>query len=181
MSSISELLVKEKLGSWTSSNKVQEVLGLSSMDERSFKKELTALETRGIIERMGAKKGLKFKCAGSVSKPVEITEKVKKPKEEKPEKANKNSSKKIEISDISCEITTLDKHEFTNEVTNVSISQLMAFIAKNPGDHSFSVAIKRTQRGIQVKTYRDIYLLSDVLYTKESFMNLLKASGVSLE
>ena len=61
MSNISETLLKEKLSDWTSYNKVQEALNLSDIDETVFKKELTTLETKGLIERTGAKKGLKFR------------------------------------------------------------------------------------------------------------------------
>ena len=61
MSSISEDLLKNKLYDWTASNKIQETLGLTSMDVALFKKELSALESKGTIERAGAKKGLKFR------------------------------------------------------------------------------------------------------------------------
>ena len=179
MNNIPEILVKERLHSWTLSAKVQETLGLSSMDEGSFKKELTALESKGIIERSGARRGLRFKYKDTEAK-TESKEATTGPVIE--EKATKVKSKpKVDIAEIPCEITCLDRHEFTKDVTNVSIGQLLAFIAKNPGEHSFSLAIKRTQRGIQVKTYKDIFLLSDVLYTKESFMLLLKASGITFE
>ena len=188
MNSISEALVREKLSDWTSSNKVKEVLELTSVEESLFKKEFGLLETKGIVERMGAKKGLKFRYKNSIVAENTIQKELKNDSKEEVSKhldvvvSEKKSKKaKIAIEDIPCEIVILDKHEFTEEVTNVSINKLFTFITRNASEHSYTLSIKRTARGICVKTYRDIFMLSEVLYTKENFLLLLKASGISLE
>jgi hypothetical protein len=181
MSNISETLLKEKLSEWTSSTKVREALELSSMDEALFKKELNILETKGLIERTGAKKGLKFKYKFSDELKKEFTEETNIPENIKIEPEKKNKKSKVNIEDIQCEIVNLDKHEFTEEVTNVSLNKLFTFITRNASEHSYTLSIKRTTKGICVKTYRDIFMLSEVLYTKENFLLLLKASGVSLD
>lgn len=181
-SNISEKLLKEKLSSWTASTKVQETLGLSSMDEASFKKELTDLESKGLIERTGAKKGLKFKHNTGKQEPVEDGEVIKLSAKIKKEKKPKKEKKvKIDVEDIPCEVTNMDRHEYTDEVNNVPLNKILTFLTKSPGDHSFSLSIKRTNKGLCVKTYRDIFLMSEVLYTKESFITLLKASGISID
>jgi hypothetical protein len=188
MSKVTKELVQEKLEEWTPSTKVQETLGLSSMDEALFKKEFQALEDKGIVEREGAKRGLKFKfkTANKESKdasssdllammktsPKETTES--KPKSKKPEKA-------VDISELPSEVTIIPKHEYHAEVTNVPLSNLLAFLLKGSTDTDRSISLKRTQKGVIVKTYNSIYLLSEVLYTKENFNKLLKASGISLE
>ena len=185
MNNITEELLKENLTSWTASTKVQETLGLSSMDEHSFKKELVALETKGLIERMGAKKGLKFKYKttdGTIETEINDENTVKIITEEPKEKVSKvKKTSKIALEDIPCEITTLDRNEFSAEVTHVQIGQLMTWILRNPGEHSFSIAIKRTAKGVCVKTYKDIFLLSEVLYTREAFSKLIQASGLHNE
>ena len=186
MTNITEPLLKEKLTEWTPSTKVQETLGLTSMDESSFKKELVALETKGLIVRMGAKKGLKFKYGSSETSGVtEVQEDgqvkiiTETPTNERVSKSKKQH--KITIEDIACEVTCLDKNEFSAEVTNVEIPLLLSFILKNPGEHSLSLSFKRSQKGIVVKTYKDIYLLSEVFYTREAFVQLIKTSGITLE
>ena len=184
MSNISETLLKEKLSDWTSSNKVQEALNLSDIDETVFKKELTTLETKGLIERTGAKKGLKFRYKFSEKLKQEFTEDVTSTDTVTPEtfsQEKKPKKAKVNLADIQCEIVNLDRHEFTEEVTNVSINKLFTFITRNASEHSYTLSFKRTTKGICVKTYRDIFMMSEVLYTKENFLLLLKASGVSLD
>ena len=184
MNNITEPLLKEKLFDWTASTKVQETLGLSSMDEGSFKKELIALESKGLIERSGAKKGLKFKYKTTDStSTTEVKEdgQVKIITEAKDVAVKPKKQHKINIEEIPCEITCLDKNEYTSEITNVNIAKLMTFILKNPGEHTLSLSLKRSQKGICVKAYKDIYLLSEVLYTRENFVKLLKASGITSE
>ena len=118
---ISEALLKEKLSDWTSSNKVQETLDLSSMDESSFKKELNTLETKGIIERTGAKKGLKFryKFSDKLAKELSETPDSNLEKSVNINVEKKSKKAKVNLEDIQCEIVMLDRHEFTEEVTNV--------------------------------------------------------------
>ncbi len=174
---IPEELIKDKLFTWTSSNKIQEILGLTSMDAALFKKELSALESKGIIERAGAKKGLKFRYKNKQQTEAQPSVEHNAPvKEEK-----KKKKAKIDIEDIPCAVSNMDRHEFTDDVNNVTINKLMLFLLKNPGEHSFSVSIKRTAKGFCIKTYRDIFLMSEVFYTKESFIMLLKASEITLE
>lgn len=181
MTKVSSELVQKLLTEWTPSTKVQELLGLSSMDEALFKKELFALEEKGIIEREGARRGLKFKAvvgnapAKSDSKsPVLEQQTTVKPK-------LKRSEKRVDVSEIPCEIVNIPRHEYTGEVTNVSITDLISFLLKGNSDGSRSLAIKRSSKGVSIKVYNDIYILSEVSYTKENFLKLLKASSLSLE
>lgn len=187
MSKLTSELVKEVLTEWTPSTKVQELLGLSSMDEALFKKELLALEEKGVVEREGARRGLKFRAVNgkpSVKKDSSSTQDTKpvaaKTEETVKPKAKK-SEKKVDVSEIYCEVVYVPKHEYVHEVTNVAITDLLSFLLKGSVDGSRSLAIKRTSRGVTIKTYNDIYMLSEVTYTKENFSKLLKASGISLE
>lgn len=181
-SNISEALLKDKLYAWTASNKIQETLGLTSMDVALFKKELTALESKGIIERAGAKKGLKFryKVSQPAAQPTLIKEKVEQIDTQTKETKKKNKPK-VSIEDIPCAISNMDKHSYTEEVTNAPLNNILGFLTKSPGDYTFSLSIKRTSKGLCVKTYRDIFLMSEVFYTKENFLLLLKASGITIE
>lgn len=187
MSKVTKELVREKLGEWTPSTKVQETLGLSSMDEALFKKEFQALETEGVIEREGAKKGLKFKFKTSKeskdASPSDLLALMGTPKTEvhtsKPK--SKKAEKPVDVTELASEVTIIPKHEYHSEVTNVPLSNLLSFILKGSSEVDRTIALKRTQKGVVVKTYSGIYLLSEVLYTKENFNKLLKASGISLE
>ena len=182
MSNISETVLKEKLTDWTASSKVQELLGLTSVEETIFKKELASLVEKGIIERTGAKKGLKFRFKSEIDDSNEVKE-VEKPTKTKVKIKQKKAKVKkvIDVSEIECEVCNMVKNDITTEVTNVPIDKLLSFIVKNPGEHSYSISIKRTQKGICVKTYRDIFIMSEVNYTKENFLLLVKASGITLE
>lgn len=189
MSKLTSDLVTEVLTEWTPSTKVQELLGLSSMDEALFKKEFLALEEKGIVEREGARRGLKFRAVSgkpsdkkdSTSAQEAKTTPVTSKTEETIKPKAKKSEKRVDVSEIYCEVVHVPKHEYVHEVTNVPITDLLAFLLKGSVDGSRSVAIKRTSKGVTIKTYNDIYMLSEVTYTKENFGKLLKASGISLE
>ena len=81
-----------------------------------------------------------------------------------------------------CEIVNVPRHEHVSEVTNVDIVSLISYLLKGnlEGPESKTIALKRTSKGVTVKTYSDIYMLSEVTYTKENFGKLLKVSGISL-
>lgn len=192
MSKISKDLVVEKLVDWTPSNKVQELLGLSSMDEDSFKKEFSDLEKQGLVIRDGARRGLKFKAATSDSIKVVKPE----PKKEEPvaavtttedpvkvakKKKHVTAATKADIKDIECEITIFPQHELMSAVTHVSVPDLLSFMLDGSSDSSRAISIKKTSKGIIVKTYRDIFCLSEVTYTKENFKKLLKLSDICLD
>lgn len=189
---VTKELVQEKLLEWTASSKVQEVLGLSSMDEALFKKELQTLEDKGLIERDGIRRGLKFKAviAGEPKKIPKVddasnflaamTGKSSTVAAE-PKPKSKKAEKTVDLSEIPCEVTHIPKHEHIHEVTHVGINSLLAFLIKGPGDGDRSISLKKCPKGIVVKTYNNIYLLSEVIYTKENFSKLLKASGITLE
>ena len=181
MSSITPALIAEKLVDWTPSCKVQELLGMTSMDTALFKEELHSLELKGIVIRDGVRRGLKFKSAQSDSITASNKE-VKQPVISKKEKKAKKEKKvsKVDSRDIDCEATIFPRHEYESEVTKVSVAQLLSFILTGSND-SRTLSIKRTTKGIVIKTYRDIFCLSEVLYTKENFIKLLNASNISLD
>lgn len=188
-------LVATNLVDWTLSAKVQEVLGLSSVDEALFKKELAALEEQGIIERDGVRRGLKFRASfaalsGKPDKPEKVSKKKEvpvvdnsiesKPKKEKKEKKAK-AVPELSVKDIPCEISILPRHEYMSDVTNVAISKLFEFMLRGSADTGRSISFRKMNRGIQVKTYNEAYILSDVIYSKENFKKLLKISGIISE
>ena len=181
MNKLTPALIAEKLKEWTPSSKIQELLGLVSMDTALFKEELHNLEIKGIIIRDGVRRGLKFKSAQVDSITVfnkEDTKILVVAKQEKTVKAIKNI--KEDSRNIEGEVTIFPKHAYIDEVTKVSISQLLSFILANTSD-SRTLSIKKTAKGITIKTYRDIYCLSEVLYTKENFNKLLAASNILLD
>lgn len=190
MSNISTELLAEKLSDWTLSSKVQDALGLSSMDEDSFKKEFSALETKGLVIRDGVRRGLKFKVSDTIKAgkigasessetPAETTSVpvVKtKPKTEK----KKSSHSSLNVKDIPAEVTIFPNHEYIHEVTHVSVTKLLSFIL-DAGTEQRTMSIQRTSKGITVKTYRNGFCLSEVIYTKENFKTLLSASNINLD
>lgn len=187
MSNISTELLAEKLSDWTLSSKVQDTLGLSSMDEDSFKKEFSALEAKGFIVRDGVRRGLKFKVSDTIktgkievsteeAEPVKIV--VKDPAIKKVKKHHSPTA--VDAKDIEAEVTIFPRHEYMDEVTKASIPQLISFMLDG-GDSSRTISIKKTSKGVVVKTYRDIFCLSEVIYTKENFKKLLNASNIKLD
>jgi len=181
MSKLTAALVAEKLTAWTPSCQVQELLGMDSMDAALFKEELHKLEASGVIIRDGVRRGLKFKFAGSTSQTVsrETSTSVATSSLPKKEKKHKPIPKE-DARDIECEATIVPRHEYIDVVTKASITQLLSFVL-NVATENRTLSIKRTPKGIIVKTYKEVYCLSDVFYTKENFMKLLKASNISLD
>ena len=190
MSNISTELLAEKLAEWTLSSKVQDVLGLSSMDEDSFKKEFSALETKGFIVRDGVRRGLKFKASDTIKSgkiTVPVLEESSKSKEDTSVAVTKPKSEKkkakyhsLNVKDIPAEVTIFPQHEYIHEVTHVALTRLLSFILDTQTEQR-TVAIQRTSKGITVKTYRNGFCLSEVIYTKDNFKTLLTASNINLD
>lgn len=178
---VTKELVLANLQEWTPSTQVQEKLGLSSMEDAVFKRQFYALEEKGIVEREGAKRGLKFRAVTQGKTEAKPVEKAKPTAEDAP-KAKAKRENSLDISEIPCEITIIHKHEYMSDVTNVGIGSLIAFMLKAHSEQgNRTLSIKKSPKGITVKTYNDIYLLSEVTYTKENFYKLLKASGITLD
>lgn len=178
MTELTPELVREKLTDWTPSTKIQELLGLSEMDEAQFKKQLSTLEASGVIERIGAKKGLKFKAVtadGSSSIVEQAPEKT-----EETKSTHKKPQLTGAVSELPCKISILPPHVHTSEVTNVSLTQLLSFVLSGSSEDTQSLFIERNSHGITVKTHKNEYLLSEVIYDKETFNKLLKLSSIKL-
>jgi hypothetical protein len=174
---VSQELIESKLKNWTLSCKIQETLGLTSMEEALFKKELFALEEKGLLEREGVRRGLKFryKAPSSFSKSSDdSTEEV---QEETTE------IEEAQISNIAAFLQQKE-HDKKELEKQKSVSDMFSFLLKaspdnDPCINSYTFAIKHTSDGFFVRMYAGILIVSETFYTQDKFIKYLKASGIT--
>lgn len=174
---ISKSLLKDKLSDWVLSAKVQETLGLSNMDEATFKRQLAEFESAGVIERSGERRGLKFRFVDTeslVATPTSSKGSVEKPKSEKSEKISDKTDE-----DIPRHIINLPKHSYSDILENSNFAGLLKFILKD-SENKLQISCTNTSQGITLKIHADGKLLFETVYTKENYLKFLKNSGITL-
>lgn len=67
---ITKELLESKLRQWTLSSQVHKVLGFTDEQESAVKAELNTLAELGVVDKDGARRGLKFRLAGIVDEPT---------------------------------------------------------------------------------------------------------------
>lgn len=169
-------LLAAKLKNWTLSCKVQETLGLSSMDEASFRKQLEAFEKQGFLIKEGARRGLKYKYVEKESIfSDEYTE------------AEKDGDSKEEEKQISTLAAYLHQkaHDKTESAKAKTFAEALAFLLKAPVDsdpciRAYTLALKHSSDGVQLKIYAGLLPLVDTVFTKHKFVKYLQESGVAI-
>lgn len=180
---ISQELVASKLKDWTLSCKIQETLGLTSMEEALFKKELSALEEKGVLEREGARRGLKFRYKAPTS--FSSNKNLKELEECESCEEAISETEEAQISNIAAYLQQKrhDKEQLEKQKT---LPQLLSFLVKtspnnDPCITSYTCAIKHTSEGFVVKVYAGMNTLSETFYTHDKFIKYLKTSGIVLD
>lgn len=166
-------LLKKKLSSWTLSAHVVETLGLSSDDEAQIKKELIDLCDKGIVEKDGVRRGLKFRYIGN---------------DENEEIATEDSSDSDDTMHVAGDILAYVKQKQhdrdTLDVAGREFSDFLKYItllcspASDPSIISYTLAIKHTADGIVLRVHNGILLVYEKLYTVDKFLKYIAASGV---
>ena len=115
MALVTKELLEAKLTTWTLSSQVHKVLGFTDEQEAAVKLELNTLAELGIVDRDGARRGLKFRLAG-VPEPE--------PSDEDDIKVDSSVQGYIRVRD-SLKTSTKDKNffELLEWITNVSVDR----------------------------------------------------------
>ena len=144
---ITKELLESKLRVWTLSSTVHKVLGFTDEQEAVVKAELATLAELGVVDRDGARRGLKFRLAGMTDpEPSEI--------EDTP--VDSSVTGYTRVRDV-LKIDTKDKNlfELLEWVTNVSVNH-------DPTLTSMTLAIKKMPDGsIVLRTYAGIVTLHE--------------------
>lgn len=163
---ITKELLEAKLRTWTLSSSVHKVLGFTDEQEATVKAELATLAELGVVDRDGARRGLKFRLAG-------ITDPE--PSDEMDDVPTEEDRSVLGYKRVKEHITsTVDKkslYELLEWITNVSISQ-------DPHLTSMTLAIKKLPDGsISLRTYASIAKLHEVNFnTPEAFAKFIQKS-----
>ena len=166
---ITKELLEEKLTVWTLSSQVHKALGFTDEQEAAVKAELNTLAELGVVDRDGARRGLKYRLAGVPELELSLDE-----------DSEDEASAEVEHNILTYKKTrdlmyksTKDKtlYELLDWITNVSISQ-------DPSLTSMTLAIKKLPDGsIVLRTYAAILKLDEVEFkTPEKFAKFIQKS-----
>ena len=134
---ITKELLEAKLTTWTLSSNVHKVLGFTDEQEATVKAELATLAELGIVDRDGARRGLKFRLAGVPD--IEPSDDI---------PVDSSVTGFVRVSDA-LKVDTKDKNlfELLEWITNVSVNH-------DPTLTSMTLAIKKCPDGsIVLRTY----------------------------
>jgi hypothetical protein len=148
MAILTQELLKKKLSSWTLSSKVPEHLGFDESKGLEIKQELQALVEMGLVERIGERRGLKFrfKSADNKDEQDEVLAEEKEEEEDPP------------LSDAaSLRAYFADRDTIKSETSGKTPLQMMSVITgvaiKDPSVTSHTLAYKRTAEGDIIVTF----------------------------
>ena len=147
MALITRELLEQKLSTWTLSSQVHTVLGFTSDQEAAVKLELATLAELGIVDKEGARRGLKFRLAGVIDP---------EPSDSDESSVDRSITGYMRVRDA-LKIDTKDKtlYELLEWITNVSVNH-------DPTLTSMSLNIKKCPDGsIVLRTYASCLALHE--------------------
>lgn len=182
MALLTKELLKSKLSDWTLSCKVCDTLGLTADAEAQVKSELFALEEKGLVERDGVRRGLKFRYKPSSD--VVLTE-----DSEESDEPLVISAKEIGgfvAAPIEGYVRQKDRDKDITGKAVKDFKELLKFVVSSSpeeqaGISSYTLAIKKNNEGIVLKIYSGITTVSEHAFTVPKFVKFVKESGVLLD
>lgn len=174
---LTQQLLKKKLSSWVLSAHTTEVLGFTPENSAQIKQELLAFCDKGLVEKEGVRRGLKFKYVGNSSEETE----------ESAGKTNEDSEviDTVHVAGDMLAYVKQKKHDVdTLLTTGKEFSDLLKYLtlscapAAESSIVSYTMAIKHTADGIYLRMYSGIVLQYERLLTVDKFLKYIAASGV---
>ena len=165
-------LLKKKLSDWVLSARVVETLGLSSEDEAQIKKELIDLCDKGLVEKDGVRRGLKFRLKPGTE--VEETEE---------EEVSLESQIHV-AGDMTAYLKQKRHDRDTLKCAGKEFNDLLKYVllSCSPGSDlsvlSYSLVVKHTTEGILLRIYNGIVLELERTFTVDKFLKYIATSGV---
>ena len=172
-------LLKSKLSDWTLSKDVVEKLGFASKDDAQIKRELLAFEKKGFIERVGNKKGLKFKY--KEDKKSDISENFEEFSEAQTDIIEEAKPSLNQTTEVYLKQRDKDKAEIKDQK---SLKDSLNFLIKsNPtedsGISSYTLSLKKVGDNFQIRIYAGILVMSEQYLSQENFIKYLNKAGVN--
>lgn len=165
-------LLKKKLSEWTLSAHVADTLNLSSEDDAQIKKELFDLCDKGLVEKEGNRRGLKFRLKPGVKVEEETEE-------------EEVSSEETHIASTMLSYTKQKRHDKdTLETAGKEFNDLLKYVllgcspGSDPSIPSYTLAIKHTTDGVSLRIYSGILCLCERSFTIDKFLKYISQSGV---
>jgi hypothetical protein len=166
-------LLKKKLSNWVLSAHVVETLGLSSEDEAQIKKELIDLCDKGLVEKEGVRRGLKFRLKPGIEVEDDTEDIAEVPQEPVFEAGNMLAYVKQQRHDKDTLVTA--GREF-NDLLKYLL--LTCHPGSDPSILSYTMSIKNTSDGISLRIYSGIVILFERTFTLDKFLKFIATSGV---
>lgn len=169
---VTKELLEQKLTTWTLSSQIHKVLGFTDEQELEVKTELNTLASLGVVDKNGAKRGLKYRLAGVIDSEVEsIDGEVDETDSE--ELIEEDRSMKNFKAVRQTNTTATEKknfYELLNWITNADVS-------RDPYLNSMTLAIKKLSDGsINVIAYAGIIRLRENNYSPDEFIKFIHKS-----
>jgi hypothetical protein len=166
---VTKELLEQKLTRWTLSSQIHKVLGFTDEQELDVKTELNTLATLGVVEKDGAKRGLKYRLAGAVES-EEVSDDLDEDSEEliEEDRSVRNFKAVRQANTVATEKKTF--YEMLDWITNVDVS-------KDPYLNSMTVSIKKLPDGsINLIAYAGIVKLRENNYSPTEFVKYIHKS-----
>lgn len=162
----------KKLAKWTLSAHIVETLGLSSEDDAQIKKELIDLCDKGLVEKDGVRRGLKFRYIGSATE------------EDTEESEADPAFSSHDAGDMLAYLKQKRHDKDTLDTAGREFSDLIKYVTLscNPGSDpsilSYSLVVKHTTDGVSLRVYNGIILEFERTFTRDKFLKFIAQSGV---
>jgi hypothetical protein len=166
-------LLKKKLSDWVLSAHVVETLGLSSEDEAQIKKELIDLCDKGLVEKEGVRRGLKFRLKPGIEVEDDTEDEAEAPEESV-----------FEAGDMLAYVKQREHDKDTLVTAGNEFNDLLkyTFLTCHPGTDpsilSYTMSIKNTVDGVSLRIYSGLVLILERTFTLDKFLKYIAKSGV---
>jgi hypothetical protein len=167
---VTKELLEQKLTKWTLSSQVHKVLGFTDEQELEVKTELNTLASLGVVDKDGAKRGLKYRLAGIVDSEGSEEELDEEDSEKLVEEDRSVRNYKVVRQSNVVATEKANFYELLEWITNVDVN-------RDPYLNSMALVVKKLSDGsIDVITYAGIMKLRDTNYSPDEFSKFIHKS-----